>query len=306
MIEKIKAITGYVRCPYRLFIALSARGFFNWMEDESYLRLKYRLRFGKKLDLKNPQTFNEKIQWLKLYDRKQEYIKMVDKYAAKEFVAEKVGKQYIIPTYGVWDRFDDIDFDILPEQFVLKCTHDSGGSIICRDKVLFDKNSAKKKLEKSLNNNYFYQGREWAYKYVRPRILAEKYMESSGKVVPEDYKVYCFQEKPKYIVVFHNRYDDTKELSETVYDVNWIPQKISLDNHFKISDETEDRPFCLKEMLMIAETLSKGMAQSRIDFYIVDNALKFGEITLYTASGMQPMIPEELDRELGKEIVLDF
>lgn len=301
----INKISSCIKDPHRIFGALARRGFFNWMGDEQYLRWMYRSVFGKEPDLENPRTFNEKIQWLKLHDRRPEYTAMVDKYEVKKYVADKIGEQYIIPTYGVWDHFDEIDFDTLPDQFVLKCTHDSGGVVICRDKAAFDQKAARRKISKSLKKNYYYWGREWPYKNVKPRIIAEQYMESGDKAVPEDYKVYCFHGKPKYIVVFHNRFDSSKELSETVYDTDWIPQGISLDDHFKVSNDIEPKPACLPVMLAFAERLSEGMAQSRIDFYIVDDLLKFGEITLYTASGMQPMIPETLDEVLGREIRID-
>ena len=290
--------------PGYIFIALSRLGFFKKMNDEKYLCIVYKIRTGKTLNLENPKTFNEKLQWLKLYDRKIEYTTMVDKYAVKQYVADKIGENHIIPTLGVWDKFEDIDFDKLPNNFVLKCTHDSGGLVICRDKSKLDMNAAKKKLNKSLKRNYFYAGREWPYKDVKPRIIAEKYLEEKGKTVPEDYKVYCINGKPIYIVVFHNRFNHGEELSETVYNTAWEPQYISLDEHFKVSNIVESDPECLDKMLKYSEILSENICQSRIDFYIVNNHLYFGEITLYTASGFQKMIPEEMDYKLGQMIKL--
>ena len=290
--------------PGYIFIALSRLGFFKKMNDEKYLCIVYKIRTGKTLNLEKPKTFNEKLQWLKLYDRKIEYTTMVDKYAVKQYVADKIGENHIIPTLGVWDKFEDIDFDKLPNNFVLKCTHDSGGLVICRDKSKLDMNAAKKKLNKSLKRNYFYAGREWPYKDVKPRIIAEKYLEEKGKTVPEDYKVYCINGKPIYIVVFHNRFNHGEELSETVYNTAWEPQHISLDEHFKVSNIVESVPECLDKMLKYSEILSENICQSRIDFYIVNNHLYFGEITLYTASGFQRMIPEEMDYKLGQMIKL--
>ena len=164
----------------------------NLLPDEAYLKLKYRIRMGKPLNLKDPKTFCEKLQWLKLHDRKPEYTTMVDKAAVKGYVAEKLGSQYLIPTLGVWDKFDDIDFDALPDQFVLKCTHDSGGLVICRDKAKLDRDVARKKLERSLKNNYFHRNREWPYKNVKPRILAEVYMKDRGHRDLPVYKFFCF------------------------------------------------------------------------------------------------------------------
>lgn len=279
----------------------------NIMPSKMWLKCKYKMIMGKDLNLNNPKTFNEKLQWLKVHDHNPLYTTLVDKYAVRDYIKEELGEEYLIPIVGgPWTNAEDIDFGKLPNQFVLKCTHDSGSIVICRDKETFDIEAAVKKLNKALKNNYYYSGREWPYKNVKPQIIAEKYMESAGKTVPEDYKVYCFNGIPKYIVVFHNRFNDSKELSETVYDTNWEPQGISLDSHFKVSNEVEPKPECLPVMLEAAEKLSKGMVQSRIDFYIVDDMLKFGEITLYTASGMQPMIPETLDEVLGKEIHLNI
>lgn len=277
----------------------------NHIPDKQYLKLRYKRTFGKKLNLDNPQTFNEKLQWLKLYDRRPEYTIMVDKYAVKKYVADKIGEEYIIPTLGVWDNPDDIDFDALPNRFVLKCNHNSGlGMCICKDKSKLDIKKVKSELKKGLAQDYYLTGREWPYKNVPRKIIAEEYIEDKGKAVPEDYKVYCINGKPLYIVVFHNRFNDSEELSETVYNTSWQPQHISLDEHFKVSDIVEPVPKCLDKMIEFAEMLSTNMSQSRIDFYVVNNRLYFGEITLYTASGFQKMIPESLDYELGKLIKL--
>lgn len=288
---------------YRFFI-LRDIGFFDNMPDELYLKKVFLYKLGYPLNLQNPQTFNEKLQWLKLHDRKPEYTTMVDKYEVKKYVADKIGEQYIIPTLGVWNSFDEIDFDSLPNQFVLKCTHDSGGLVICRDKSSFDIEAARKIINKSLSVNYYYAGREWPYKNVKPRIIAEQYMEDGEHLVPEDYKIYCFNGNPKYIVVFHNRFDNRKALSETVYNINWEPQHISLDEHFAISDKTSPKPECLEELLEITRILCKNISQVRVDFYILNNKIYFGEITLYTANGLQKMIPEELDAILGNWIKL--
>lgn len=277
----------------------------NLIPDKQYLKLRYKRTFEKSLNLDNPQTFNEKLQWLKLYDRKPEYTMMVDKYKVREYIAKKLGEEYLIPLLGVWDNPDDIDFDALPNQFVLKCNHNSGlGMCICRDKSKLDIEKVKAELRKGLAQDYYITSREWPYKDVPRRIIAEKYLEDKEKIVPEDYKVYCINGKPLYIVVFHNRFNDNEELSETVYDTTWKPQHISLDEHFKVSDVTEPVPECLGKMLAFAEMLSVNIPQSRIDFYIVNNQLYFGEITLYTASGFQKMIPEEMDSILGNMIKL--
>lgn len=286
------------------FAFLTRLGLYNGLSDEKYLKRKFKLYLGYSLNLDNPKTFNEKIQWLKIYDRKPEYTMLVDKYTVKKYIAKKIGRQYIIPTLGVWDRFDDIDFEALPDQFVLKCTHDSGSVIICHDKSKFNKKSARRMLNRCMKRNYYWIGREWPYKDVKPRIIAEKLIGDKKESVPEDYKVYCFGGKPEYIVVFHNRFNSNAQLSETVYDISWQPQHISLDEHFAISDIVQPRPECLDELLSICTVLCSGYPQLRVDFYIIENKIFFGEITFSTASGFQSMIPQKLDRILGNKINL--
>ena len=174
----MKRVLRVLKEPKRILFYLESKGFFNFLSDEKYLKFFYKLNMGKKLNLENPKTFNEKLQWLKLYDRKDIYTTMVDKYEVKRYVTDLIGEEYIVKNFGVWDSFDEIDFDKLPNQFVLKCTHDSGGLVICRDKSKLDIEKAKQKINKSLNRNYFYNGREWPYKNVKPRIIAEEYLEN--------------------------------------------------------------------------------------------------------------------------------
>lgn len=287
------------------WLFLASKGFYNGLDDETYLKRKYFHVFHKKLHLDNPVTFNEKIQWLKLYDRRPEYTMMVDKYEVKEYIAKTIGEKYVIPTLGVWDDPRSIDFGGLPNQFVLKCTHNSGsGMYICRDKEKMIKTKVIKGLQKGLRENYFWGGREWPYKNVKPRIIAEKYMEEKGYFVPEDYKIYCMNGKPKYIVVFHNRFDNTKPLSETVYNTDWEKQDFSLDEHFQVSDIVSEKPECLEELIEVAGVLCKDYEQMRVDFYIIDNQIYFGEITLHTAGGFVNMIPEKMDEILGNELRL--
>ena len=177
---------------YNIIRFLSNKNSINWIPDSIVLKCIYRSELNKKLNLNNPKTFNEKLQWLKLYDRKDIYTTMVDKYEAKKYVAGIIGEEYIIPTIGIYNSFDEIDFDKLPKRFVMKCTHDSGGIIICKDKSNFNKVLAKKKIEKSLKKNYYYGGREWPYKNVKPRIIIEEYMEDKKHHELRDYKIFCF------------------------------------------------------------------------------------------------------------------
>ena len=238
-------------------------GMLKWISDEKYIKHIYKKRLNKDLNLDNPVTFNEKIQWLKLYDRKEIYSTMVDKYEVKKYVANAIGKKYIVPTLGVWDKFDDIDFDKLPDKFVLKCTHDSGGLYICRSKKDIDIKKIRRRFNLIMKRNFYYRSREWAYKNVEPRIIAEELLEDKKHLVPEDYKIYCMNGEPKYIVVFHNRFNKDSQLSETVYDTNWRRQNFSIDEHFAISNEIEPKPKCLDELLRICKILCKDTYQSR-------------------------------------------
>lgn len=269
------------------------------LPDSCYIRLKYFQHFKKFPDLKNPKTFNEKLQWLKLHDRKPEYTKMVDKCEVRGYIAEKIGEEYLIPLLGVWDNFDEIDFNSFPEQFVLKCTHDSGGLIICKDKSKLDIKEAKKKINKCMKTNYYWRGREWPYKNVKPRIIAEKYMVDESGTELKDYKIFCFDGEPKFLFIATDRPHDTKF---DFYDVDF--NHLPLTNGHPNSDRDIKRPEGLDEMLKLARVLSKGIKQSRIDFYDINGKVYFGEITFFHWSGFMPFDPEEWDYEFGKHIKL--
>ena len=252
------------------------RDFAHFIPDELYLKIIYKRTMKKSLNLNNPKTFTEKIQWLKLHDRKPEYTVMVDKYAVKKWVADRIGEQYIIPTLGVWKHFDDIDFDKLPEQFVLKCTHDSGGLVIVTDKKKLDKDSAKRKLEKSLKRNYYWDGREWPYKNVPPQIIAEKYMTdevedfcldggcSQMQKVEKcltDYKFFCFNGIPKIAYISKDHAENpTTDFFDMDY--NRLPIRMRDPN----SDTAPRKPECFEQMKELAEVLSKGIPHLRVDF----------------------------------------
>lgn len=277
---------------------MDSRGVFNFMPDEMYLKFMFRLRMHRKLNLRNPQFFNDKIQWTKLYDRRPEYTTYVDKYAVKQYVAKKIGSQYIIPTIGVWDDFDDIDFDKMPDKFVLKCTHDSGGLVICNDKEKLDIEQARKKINKCLKRNYYWMGREWPYKDVPHRIIAEQYMADDLR----DYKLFCFDGVPRMTLVCSERF--TKDgLKEDFYDEAW--------NHLNVQRPTHgnailpiQRPKQYELMKKLAAELSEKMPFARIDFYEINEKVYFGEITFYPASGFEGFKPEEWDLKLGEWIKL--
>lgn len=282
----------------RVLRKLLAMGIFRWLPDKPYLELIYYAHFGKKLDLKAPKTFNEKLQWLKLYDRNPEYTRMVDKYEAKQYVAEKIGEEYIIPTLGVWDDPDQIDFDALPEQFVLKCTHDSGGLVICRDKSKLNIEEAKEKLKKRLKFRYFYWGREWPYKNVKPRIVAEQYMADNLR----DYKLFCFNGVPRLTLVCSQRFT-ADGLKEDFYDEAWNHMDVQRPTHGNAIFPIE-RPKQNELMKKLAAKLSEKLPFARIDFYEINEKVYFGEITFYPASGFEGFKPDEWDLKLGEWIKL--
>lgn len=274
----------------------------NWLipDDKKYLSFSYRMKIGHKLDWNNLQTYTEKVQWLKLYDRKPGYTIMVDKYQVKDYVKERIGGQYIIPTLGVWDEAENIDFSELPNQFVLKCTHDSGGLYICKDKSKIDEDAIRKEFSKSLKMRFYMEGREYQYKDVKPRIIAETYLEQEDGGAPWDYKVLCFGGKAKLIEVHAGRFSEAH--SQTFYDTDWKKTLISQGGKETISKIEQPRPVCFDEMIEKSEILAQGMRHARIDWYVIKNKLLFGEITLYDGSGLEPFTTYEDDLLLGSWI----
>lgn len=275
----------------RIFVRLGKR-----CSDELYIRMKFLIAMGKPLNLKKPITFNEKLQWLKLYDHNPKYIKMVDKYEAKNYVSSIIGEEYIIPTLGVWNSFEEIDFETLPDKFVLKTTHDSGGVVICKDKKSFDYENAKQILVKSLKNNFFYEFREWPYKYVKPRIIAETYLEDFKSESLTDYKIHNFHGEPKIILTCKDRFS-TLGLAEDFYTANWEYLKCKRPNHR--NNGYEEAPKQLEKLLALSKQLSKDIPFIRADFYIHDNKILFGELTLYPAAGLSKFVPEKYDYLFG-------
>lgn len=294
-------ITTYFKEPRVLGIAILTH-FGTWLPDALYLKIMFRLKMGYGLNLKNPKTFNEKLQWLKLYNRKPEYTPMVDKCEAKK-VAEKVlGKEHVIPTLGVWDRFEDIDFSALPDRFVLKTSNGGGGGgiVICTDKDSLDKESAAQRLNSSLKASIYTHLKEWPYKNVKPRILAEKFMvDESGHLL--DYKFYCFNGEPKVFLVAtdrfsaHGTYFDYFDM-----DGNFLPFSQGGENN----PVTPALPSNFEEMKSIARKLSKGMPHVRIDLYCVEGKVYFGEYTFFDSSGFEKFTPQEWDETIGEWLTL--
>ncbi len=275
-----------------------------WLSDKKYVELYYKYSMGKKLDLTHPQTFTEKLQWLKLYDHNPLYTTLVDKYAVKPWVAERIGEQYVIPTLGVWDKFDEIEFNKLPKQFVLKTTHGGGsiGVVICKDKSSFNFEEAKKKLDYSMKISGYEKHREWPYKNVPRRIIAEEYLEPQPDIddLP-DYKFFCFNGIPKYCQVISGR--NTKK-SIDFFDKEWKHQPFREPSKYPNADNEPTKPKCLEKMWQLATLLSDGKSFSRIDFYEVKGQIFFGEITFFPTSGLGVFEPEKYDAILGQMIHL--
>lgn len=263
--------------------------------DALWLRVLYRTKLHRSLNLKNPQRFTEKLQWLKLHDRNPLYSQLVDKYEVKQYVEEKLGQEYLIPTLGVWNHFDEIDFDALPNQFVLKCTHDSGGLCICKDKSVFDKRSAKEKLERSLSNNFYWWTREWPYKNVKPRIIAEKYMVDESGMELKDYKFFCFNGEPRYVQLDFDRFIDHKR---NIFNAKWELQDVEIQFPSDYSRFTE-RPANLDEMLTVARKLAGGFPHVRVDLYNIQGSIFFGELTFYHGGGFEEFRPQMWDNVFG-------
>lgn len=285
------------------FFTLARRGLLNWLPDQAYLSALWQAYYHKKLDWKNPKSFNEKIQWLKVFDRNPLYPTLVDKYSVREYIKNKVGEEYLIRLVGgPWSGFDEIDFSQLPERFVLKCTHDSGGVVICRGKDSFDMKSAREKIEKSLRRNYYWGGREWPYRDIQPRIIAEEYIGSSAGTEPTDYKLIMFGGELRCLFVTTNRFTG-KKMNMTFFDTDW--NQLPFERMYPTDQNTPVKPERYDEMIRIAKQLSKGLALTRIDLYEIDRKVYCGEITLYPGSGLETFQPEEWDYTLGEWLDLE-
>ena len=274
-------------------------------DDEKYIKCKYFCMIHRCPDLKNPKTFNEKLNWLKLHDRNPLYTKLADKYEVKQFVADAIGSEYVVTCYGTWDSFEDIDWDKLPDKFVLKTTHASMGAIICSDKNTFDKVAAEKIITNSLNNHYFLADREWPYKDIKPRVIADQLLEGGAHGVGNagilsDYKFWCFNGEPKvmYMTV------KSSQVFENFYDMDFKP--VSINHGFPRNVPEFCKPKNFEKMVELAGKLAKisQTVHVRVDFFNVDGKIYFGEFTLYDWSGFRPFKPERLDEEIGSWIIL--
>lgn len=271
-----------------------------FLPDSIYLRILFRHNMKKKLNLRNPTTYTEKLQWLKLHDRDPKYIQLVDKLESKEYVANIVGEEHVPKLYGVWDDPNDIDESLLPEQFVLKCTHDCGGLAICKDKTTFDLATAKDKLSEALGSNYYYYGREWPYKGVKPRVIAEEYLEDESGYELKDYKFFCFDGEVRALFVASGRQQGDVRFDFFDRDFNHL----DIINGHPMADRQIKKPTNYDQMIAIAEALSKGLCHVRVDLYNVNGRIYFGELTFYHFSGVVPFEPDEWDEVFGSWLTL--
>lgn len=286
----------YLRNNRELLLALAIKHP-KWFSDKLFLKTMFRHFMGTELNLNNPKTFSEKLQWLKLYDRKPEYTRMVDKYEAKKYVAGIIGEEYIIPTLAVYNSTSEIDLEALPDKFVLKCTHDSGSVAICKDKKTFQKREAFAILEKGLSKNYFWQNREWPYKNVKPRIIAETYMEDIETQELRDYKFFCFDGKVKALFIAEDRQGD-EETKFDFFDADF--HHLDIRNGHPNADTPPAKPHSFEKMKEMAEKLSQGIPHLRVDFYEANGKIYFGELTFSHWSGFTPFEPEEWDLKFGE------
>lgn len=299
MSEVAKKINKFLHNPATRFACMERLGLFDRMPDEQYLKLKYKSIFGKELNLDNPQTFNEKLQWLKLHNRKPEYTIVVDKYLSKQYVADKIGAEYVVPLLGVWDDPDEIDFDALPDQFVLKCSHNSGvGMCICKDKSKLDIKKVREELRNGLKEDYYLKSREWPYKNVPRKIIAEQYLLENRIEGREecltDYKFFCFDGKPKVAYISKdNALHPTTDFFDMEFD------RLDLKMKDPPSECPPQKPAEFDEMKKIAEVLSCDVPHLRVDFYDISGKLYVGELTFYHNGGFGRVSPEKWDKTLG-------
>lgn len=297
-------LSYWIKNPGSLMQGLSLHGFLNWVPDKVYLKILFRLRTGQKLNLNSPTTFNQKLQWLKLYNRREEYTSLADKFLVRDFIKAQIGDEYLIPLLGVYDRFEDIDFSSLPNRFVIKCNHDSGGVVVVRDKTKLDLEQTRQFINKCMNRNFYYASREPQYKNIKRKIIVEEYLENpSGDLI--DYKFVTINGKVEWIFVCTDRFKGGQRNSSvkfTNFDAKW--NKLPFAYIYPVDPNPIPPPHNLEKMVLLAEKLGKGIPQIRVDFYEVDDKIYFGELTFFTEGGMGKFTPEDWDAKLGEKIIL--
>lgn len=294
----LRKIKTFVRKPKVLLVKLLT--FFSpLIKDRSYLKLLFYLKLGYKLDLKNPQTFNQKLNWMKLYYRKPLLSILSDKYSVKDYVKERIGEEYVVKNYGVWDTFEEIDFDQLPTKFVLKTTHDQGGVVVCHDKSSFAYEAAREKINKHLKKSLYFKFREWPYKNIKPRVIAEEFLTDNNQEL-NDYKFFCFNGKAKVMYIATDR--STGKVKFDFYDIDF--NHLDLVQTYPKSGRNLDKPQNYELMVDLANKLSEGLPQVRIDFYNINGKILFGEYTFFHHGGLQPFYPQTWDYTFGSWIDL--
>ena len=304
----MKKLTQLVMNPYKIVKSMARRGWLNWISDKTYLSLMYRECFGTKINWENPRSFSEKLQWIKLNDRKDIYSAMVDKYESKQYVADRIGTECVIPVLGgPWNHPDEIDYDSLPDQFVLKTTHDCGGVLICKDKSRFDRKAAREFLLEHLKRDYYLTCREWPYKNVKPRIFAESYLSGLDEGAGiSDYKFFTFNGEPKLMYIASGR-DYAQKDKQVVYADFFDTQY----NHVDLKIDHENAPVCpakpqnFERMVEYARILAQGTKHLRVDFYEVNGKLYSGELTFFHCGGLHKFITPEWELTMGDWIRLD-
>lgn len=294
---KLRTAIKLLKNPCVFVIGLDNNGITRWMPDSVFARISYRGMLGEKLNLNNPITFNEKLQWLKVYDHRPEYTSLVDKLKAKEIVGEIIGREHIVPCYGAWTTADQIDFDSLPKSFVLKCNHDQGSVILVKDKSVLDKNKTITSLNRKLKHNSYYGTREYPYKNIKPRVFAETFLGDS--II--DYKFYCFNGHPKFLYCGQGLTED-HSLKIDFYDLDWNLMPFYRTDYHRLGKV--EKPAKLSEMIEIAERISRDIPFVRIDLFEVNRKVFFSEFTLCPASGFMPFVPKEYDRIVGEWLEL--
>ena len=296
--QMFRKIRRYIKDPYYALGNDMIQKCPHLMSDKYYLSVLWKMIMGYELDWEHPKTFNEKLQWLKLHDRNPLYSTLVDKFRVKQWVADKIGEQHVIPTLAVFNSVDEIDLDKLPDQFVLKCNHDSGSVVICRDKTSFDLEAAKVKLAKALRRNFYWEAREWAYKKVNRLVFAEKYVENVGSIDLLTYKFLCFNGEPHlmYITVKND------SVFENYYDMDG--KSLDIRRKFPINKQLKDEVECFEEMKRIARALSENLRLVRLDLYKVGGQVYFSEYTFYDWAGLMNFTPDVWNHRLGELIQL--
>ena len=274
----------------------------SFLPDKLYLQIMFFKHFKRFINFRDPITYNEKLQWLKIYDRNPLYTTLVDKYTVKDYVSKKIGNRYVIPTLGCWNDASEINFQSLPNQFVLKWNHDSGSVIICKDKSTFNIKEAVRRLNKAKKHNGYLYGREWPYKGVKPKIIAEQYMEDEKTKELRDYKFFVFNGKVKALFIASDRQNKNKETKFDFFDEKF--NHLAITNGHPNSESLPEKPIRFDEMISLAELLGNGIPHVRVDFYEVDGNIFFGEMTFFHWSGFMPFNPVKWDKQFGEWITL--